>query len=250
MLANQTTPLLSLRDIAKQFGAVKAVQDVDFTVAPGQVVALLGDNGAGKSTLVKIIAGVFHPDAGSMTFDGQTANWRSPRDSRSAGIEVVYQDLGLVSWMSIARNFFLGKELTTRWGSLDLNRMRMIARDSIAELGVPLVDTDQSIGRLSGGQQKAVAIARSLYFGVRLMILDEPPAALSVGETRKVLQVVHELRTRGIAVIFITHNMHHALDVADRFVVISTGKKILDAPRDDVNHTILERAIVDGTGIG
>ena len=250
MPTSETRTLLSLHNIDKQFGAVKAVHDVDFTVAPGQVVALLGDNGAGKSTLIKIIAGVFRPDAGEMTFGGQTADWRSPRDSRAAGIEVVYQDLGLVSWMSIARNFFLGKELTTPLWSLDLNRMRMIARDRIAELGVPLVDTDQPIGRLSGGQQKAVAIARSLYFGVRLMILDEPTAALSVGETRKVLEVIHELRKRGIAVIFITHNMHHALDVADRFVVISTGKKILDAPRDDVNHTILERAIVDGTGIG
>ena len=125
--------------------------------------------------------------------------------------------------------------------------MRTISRQGIAELGISLPDTDRTVGQLSGGQQKAVAIARSLHFGVRLMILDEPTAALSVGETRTVLNVIRELRERGIAVIFITHNMHHALDVADRFVVISAGKKVLDADRDDVDHAILERAVVHGT---
>lgn len=249
MSARETPPLLSLRNLRKRFGAVEAVSGVDLTVESGQVTALLGDNGAGKSTLVKIVAGVFRPNAGRMELSGQIVNWRSPRDSRAAGIEVVYQDLGLVSSMSIARNFFLGKELTL-YGFLDVARMRTISRQGIAELGISLPDTDRTVGQLSGGQQKAVAIARSLHFGVRLMILDEPTAALSVGETRTVLNVIRELRERGIAVIFITHNMHHALDAADRFVVISTGTKILDANRDDVNHTILERAIVDGTGIG
>lgn len=246
MSARETSPLLSLRNLRKRFGAVEAVSGVDLTVESGQVTALLGDNGAGKSTLVKIVAGVFRPNAGRMELSGQIVNWRSPRDSRAAGIEVVYQDLGLVSSMSIARNFFLGKELTL-YGFLDVARMRAISRQGIAELGISLPDTDRAVGQLSGGQQKAVAIARSLHFGVRLMILDEPTAALSVGETRTVLNVIRELRERGIAVIFITHNMHHALDVADRFVVISAGKKVLDADRDDVDHAILERAVVHGT---
>ena len=246
MSARETSPLLSLRNLRKRFGAVEAVSGVDLTVESGQVTALLGDNGAGKSTLVKIVAGVFRPNAGRMELSGQIVNWRSPRDSRAAGIEVVYQDLGLVSSMSIARNFFLGKELTL-YGFLDVARMRTISRQGIAELGISLPDTDRAVGQLSGGQQKAVAIARSLHFGVRLMILDEPTAALSVGETRTVLNVVRELREGGIAVIFITHNMHHALDVADRFVVISAGKKVLDADRDDVDHAILERAVVHGT---
>ena len=207
------------------------------------------NNGAGKSTLIKFIAGVFRADQGRMEFAGRRVNWRSPRDSRTSGIEVVYQDLGLVPYLSIARNFFLGKELTTRWGTLDLVRMREVSRNRIAELGVTLSDTDRPVGRLSGGQQKAVAIARSLHFGVRLMILDEPTAALSVGETRTVLNVIGELQQRGIGVIFITHNMHHALDVADRFVVLSAGKKVLDANRDQVDHNILEREIVDGVGV-
>ena len=242
-------PLLHLRDLHKRFGAVEAVRGVDFIVHPGQVVALLGDNGAGKSTLVKMIAGVFRPDRGELEFCGQSVYWRSPRDSRTAGIEVVYQDLGLIPWLSIARNFFLGKELTTRFGTLDLPSMRTVAREKIAELGVSLPDVDRPVSRLSGGQQKAVAIARSVHFGVRLMILDEPTAALSVGETRTVLRVVKELRERGIAVILITHNMHHALEVAERFVVISSGKKVLDHQREAVDQAILERAIVDGIGL-
>ncbi|MCH2129755.1 MAG: ATP-binding cassette domain-containing protein [Pirellulaceae bacterium] len=246
MMTSDTSSLLSVCGVHKRFAAIEAVRGVDLTVAKGQIVALLGDNGAGKSTLVKIIAGVFRPDQGRMEFAGEPAHWRSPRDSRAAGIEVVYQDLGLVSWLSIARNFFLGKELTTRWGTLDLPTMRSVAQKSIAELGVSLPDIDRPVDRLSGGQQKAVAIARSLYFGVRLMILDEPTAALSVGETRTVLNVIGKLRERGIAVIFITHNMHHALDVADRFVVLSAGSKVLDVNRDNVDHAILERTIVDG----
>ncbi|HCK40571.1 MAG: ABC transporter ATP-binding protein [Planctomycetaceae bacterium] len=248
-MTTQPPPLLAVHDIHKRFAAVEAVRGVDLTVASGQVVALLGDNGAGKSTLVKIIAGVFPQDKGLLEFAGQRKKWRSPRDSRAAGIEVVYQDLGLVPWLSIARNFFLGKELTTRWGTLDLPRMRTIAQKCVAELGISLDDVDRPVGRFSGGQQKAVAIARSLYFGVRLMILDEPTAALSVGETRTVLRVVSDLRQRGIAVILITHNMHHALEVADRFVVVSEGKKVLDANRDEVDHAILERTIVDGVGM-
>lgn len=244
MIDRPSQLLLSLRNVRKRFGAVEAVCDVDMSLASGEVVALLGDNGAGKSTLVKIIAGVIPPDGGEVKFAGQTVKWNSPRDSRAVGVEVVYQDLGLVPWMSIARNFFLGKELTTPWWGLDLQRMRHIAVKEIAELGIELADPDRPVGRLSGGQQKAVAIARSLYFGVRLMILDEPTAALSVGETRTVLRVVRELGERGISVLLITHNMHHALEVADRFVVISMGRKVLDADRDEVSQSTLENAIV------
>ena len=239
-------PIVRLTGIKKRFGPVEALRGVDCEIRQGEVVALVGDNGAGKSTLVKILAGVFPPDEGQLSYKGKTVRWRNPRQSRASGIEIVYQDLGLVAPMSIARNFFLGKELTSRLGFLEMAEMRAGAVKGVGELGIRINDPDELVGNLSGGQQKAVAIGRSLYFGVKVLMLDEPTAALSVKETHIVLEVIKSLREKNVAVVFITHNINHAFDVSDRFVVMAAGQKVWDVEKSGVTPQQLTTAIMEG----
>lgn len=245
-MLDSRTPVARMVNIKKSFGQTHAVRGVDLDLFEGEILALVGDNGAGKSTLVKILAGVFPPTEGEIFYQNKRVVWRDPGESRVAGIEIVYQDLGLIPLLSVARNFFLGKEpIKNRLlNLLDTNRMRTDSLRAIGELGIVLPDADAVVGTLSGGQQKAVAIARSLYYGVKVLILDEPTAALSLRQTREVLDVVHSLKRRHISVIFITHNIHHAFSVADRFVVLAAGRKLWEVQKESVTPEQLATAVL------
>ena len=233
---SQQKAIVEFSGVWKRFGQVTALQDVSCSFTAGQITALVGDNGAGKSTVVKTICGVFAPDDGVFTFEGQPAHWHSPDDARRAGVETVYQDLALVDCLSVARNFFLGKEPRRFRGFpwLDHVKMRRDALAGVAELGVNLASADQPVERLSGGQRKSIAIARSLYFQPKLLILDEPTAALSIKESRSVLDHVRAVKSRGISVIFITHNIHLVYPIADRFLVLDQGQKIAEVEKEEV----------------
>jgi simple sugar transport system ATP-binding protein len=230
--------LLEARGISKAFGKVQALVDVDFRVGAGEVVGLVGDNGAGKSTLIKIITGVHRPDAGQLFFEGQPIHLASPKEARALGIETVYQDLALVEQMSIARNFFLGNEPIRRLGPLrllDAAAMHRVTEQRLREIGITtLRSASQDVGVLSGGERQAIAIGRTMHFGAKLIILDEPTSALSIKETRKVLDYIGEARRRGLSVIFITHNLYHVYPVSDRIVVFDHGRKTGDFSRDAV----------------
>ena len=236
MLAQEKMPLLKIRGLTKTFGEVIALKDIDLDVDYNEVVGLLGDNGAGKSTLVRILMGVYAPDKGEISFLGRKTRFRSPDEARAAGIEIVYQGSNLIGTMSIWRNFFIGKEETKRYGFfslLDVPSMKKKALASLEEIGIEMRSADEGVSILSGGQQQSVAITRALYFDAKLLILDEPTTALSVRETAKVLDFVKGLKGRGISVIFITHNIYHVFDVADRFEILDHGIKICSLNKKD-----------------
>ncbi|HET9660107.1 MAG TPA: ATP-binding cassette domain-containing protein [Thermomicrobiales bacterium] len=219
-------PAVQLRDICKYFGTVIALEHVDIAAHYGEVHCLLGDNGAGKSTLIKIISGVFPPDRGEYLFEGKPVRFSSPRDALDLGIATVYQDLAMIPLMSISRNFFLGSEPTRGWGPFkrfDLKFADQVTREELAKMGIKIRDTQQAVGTLSGGERQSVAIARAVYNGAKVLILDEPTAALGVKEAGVVLRYIAQARARGIAVIFITHNVHHAYPVGDRFTILNRG---------------------------
>ncbi len=223
----QGTPLVELQHVSKYFGTVIALKDVSMSVYPGEVMCLLGDNGAGKSTLIKIISGVHPPDEGKLLVEGREVHFASPRDALNAGIATVYQDLAIVPLMSISRNFFLGSEPTRGWGPFrrfDVARADRITREELAKMGIDVRDTAQAVGTLSGGERQSVAIARAVYFGAKVLILDEPTAALGVKEAGVVLRYVAQARARGLGVVFITHNIHHAYPIGDRFTILNRGR--------------------------
>lgn len=238
-VARPAHPLLEARGISKAFGKVQALVSVDFRVGYQEVVGLVGDNGAGKSTLIKIITGVHPPDRGQLFFEGRPAHLASPKEARALGIETVYQDLALVEQMSIARNFFLGNEPIRRVGPLPLldgATMHRRTEQVLREIGITtLRSASQDVGVLSGGERQAIAIGRTMHFGAKLIILDEPTSALSIKETRKVLDYVGQAKRRGLSVIFITHNLYHVYPVSDRIVVLDHGRKIGDFARDAVS---------------
>ena len=237
--------LVNMVAITKRFGHVEALRNVDLQLNSGEVLGLVGDNGAGKSSMVKILAGVYPSSEGEIYFQGQRVQWSDPREARSAGIEIVYQDLGLIPALDLTRNFFLGKEPSTGiLRSLDLKKMRQEAIRGVREIGIEIKDPEEPVSTYSGGQQKALAIARAVYFGVKVLILDEPTAALSIAEQGVVLDLVRDTRNRGIGVIFITHNMYHAFEVADRFIVFAAGRKILEADKMNVTPEILTNAVI------
>jgi simple sugar transport system ATP-binding protein len=222
-------PLIALDNVSKFFGSVIALRDVSMEVGPGEVLCLLGDNGAGKSTLIKIISGVYPPDSGRLLVEGQERRFASPRDALDAGIATVYQDLAMIPLMGIARNFFLGSEPTKGWGPFrrfDTKQADLIARDELAKMGIRVRDTSQAVGTLSGGERQSIAIARAVYFGAKVLILDEPTAALGVKEAGVVLRYIVQARARGIGVVFITHNVHHAYPIGDRFTLLNRGRSI------------------------
>lgn len=220
-------PRIEARHVGKTFGNVQALADVSMMVRAGEVHCLLGDNGAGKSTLIKILSGVYQPDAGQLLIDGTEVNLAGPADALRVGIATAYQDLAIVPLMSIARNFFLGAEPTIGRGPsrrLDMAKMNAISRDELIRMGVAVRDTSQSVSTLSGGERQSVAIARAVYFGARTLILDEPTAALGVKESGIVLQHIRRARDRGLAVVFITHNAHHAWAIGDTFTLLLRGR--------------------------
>ncbi|MEI8333040.1 MAG: ATP-binding cassette domain-containing protein [Chloroflexota bacterium] len=220
-------PVLEARGVSKYFGTVVALKDVSLSVRPGEVNCLLGDNGAGKSTLIKILSGVYRPDEGSLYMGGQAVSLKSPRDGLDRGISTVYQDLAILPLMSITRNFFLGSEPTKGVGPFrrfDLEGAARIAKEQMREIGIEVRDTGQLVGTLSGGERQTLAIARAEYFGAKVLILDEPTSALGVKEAAIVLRHVLRARSRGLGVIFITHNVQHALPVGDVFTILAQGR--------------------------
>jgi simple sugar transport system ATP-binding protein len=222
----QGIPLLEVQHVSKYFGSVIALKDISMTVFAGQVMCLLGDNGAGKSTLIKILSGVHRPSEGRYLVEGKEVHFSSPRDALSAGIATVYQDLAMIPLMSISRNFFLGSEPTKGWGPFrryDAVFADRVTREEMARIGIQLRETSQAVGTLSGGERQSVAIARAVYFGAKVLILDEPTAALGVKEAGMVLRYIAQARARGLGVVFITHNPHHAYPIGDRFTLLNRG---------------------------
>jgi len=229
-------PLLEVRDVAKYFGNVNALQHISLNVYAGEVTCVLGDNGAGKSTLIKILSGVFQPDEGEFLIEGQPVTLAGPREARAQGIATVFQDLATVPLMSLWRNFFLGQEPTVGWGPLrrlDTGKARDIMRDELMKMGIDVRDPNQNVGTLSGGERQALAIARAVYFGARVLILDEPTSALGVRQSGIVLKYVVQAREMGKGVIFITHNPHHAYPVGDRFYLLKRGRLMASLLKSD-----------------
>ncbi|WP_133740222.1 ATP-binding cassette domain-containing protein [Actinorugispora endophytica] len=242
-------PVLELRGVGKTFGNIRALSGIDLKVGAGEVTCILGDNGAGKSTLIKIIAGLHAPTSGEYRVDGEPVAFTSPRQALDRGIATVYQDLALVPLMPVWRNFFLGSEIRTGFGPfrmLDVAGMRRVAEEELGKMGIDLPDIDAPVGNLSGGQRQVVAIARAVYFGARVLILDEPTAALGVKQSGVVLKYVNAARDAGLGVIFITHNPHHAFMVGDHFVVVKLGRTELDAPRSELTLEELTHHMAGG----
>ncbi|GIH68421.1 ATP-binding cassette domain-containing protein [Sphaerimonospora thailandensis] len=240
-------PILELDDVGKSYGNVHALRGVGLNVRQGEVTCVLGDNGAGKSTLIKIIAGLHEHTDGTMRLDGVACRFGSPRDAQSRGIATVYQDLALAPLMSVWRNFFLGNEL--RRGPLrilDIARMKRICGEELVKMGVIIPDLDRPVASLSGGQRQCIAIARAIYFGARVIILDEPTAALGVKQSGVVLKYIVKARDAGLGVILITHNPHHAYLVGDHFVILKLGRVVLDARRDELTLEQLTTEMAGG----
>jgi fructose transport system ATP-binding protein len=229
--ADGRVPVLQASDVAKRYGSVTALEGVDFEVYQGEICALVGDNGAGKSTLVKILSGAIRPDSGMIRFRGRTVDFRSPRDAREAGIETVYQDLALAPDLDVAANLFLGREIKQPGilGFLDFynqRAMRAGAAQHLRELKVNLRSIRQTVETLSGGQRQSVAVARAVFWSKDVVILDEPTAALGVAQSTMVLSLMQRVRDAGTAVIFISHNMPHVFEVADRMIVLRRGRRV------------------------
>jgi simple sugar transport system ATP-binding protein len=241
--------LLQVDNVSKYFGSVVALKDVSAFVNAGEVTCILGDNGAGKSSLIKILSGVHQHDEGRMLVDGGEVRFDSPRDARAKGIATVYQDLAMVPLMSIWRNFFLGAEPTGGFGPLrrfDIGFAKRTVREQLHEMGIDIRDPDQPVGTLSGGERQSVAIARAIYFGARVLILDEPTSALGVKQAGVVLRYIVQARDKGVAVIFITHNPHHAFPVGDHFVLLNRGRVIGDYEKGHVTRAELVREMAGG----
>jgi simple sugar transport system ATP-binding protein len=243
------TPLVEMRDVGKRYGNIRALSGISLRVGAGEITCVLGDNGAGKSTLIKIISGLHQHDEGELLVDGENVRFTSPRDSLDRGIATVYQDLAVVALMPIWRNFFLGSEVRqpiSRARLLNTGFMKTTSRSELLKMGIDLPDMDQPIGTLSGGQRQCVAIARAIYLGARVLILDEPTAALGVKQSGVVLKYVAAARDAGLGVILITHNPHHAYMVGDHFVLLSRGEGKLDCKRAEITLDELTRQMAGG----
>ncbi len=247
MSSSPSDPIIELVDVGKRYGHVRALQGVSLSVRAGEVTCVLGDNGAGKSSLIKIMSGSHQADEGRMLVNGQETRFTSPREALKVGIATVYQDLAVVDLMETWRNFFLGSEIRKPLPvlrPLDIREMRRICASELANLGIHLKDVNQPIGTLSGGERQSVAIARAVYFGARVLILDEPTAALGVKQSGVVLRYIAKAREAGVGVVFITHNPHHAFMIGDQFTVLSLGRVSLSARTGEitVEHLIREMA--------
>ncbi|WP_329476490.1 ATP-binding cassette domain-containing protein [Kribbella sp. NBC_01510] len=240
-------PTLELRGIDKSFGPVHVLSSVDFTATAGEVTALVGDNGAGKTTLVKCIGGIYHVDAGELIFDGTPRTVGGPRDAAALGVEIVYQDLALCDNLDIVDNMFLGRERISRFRTLDENTMEKLARQALDSLSVRTVRSiRQRVASLSGGQRQTVAIAKSVLWESKVVILDEPTAALGVAQTEQVLDLVRRLAEHGVAVILVSHNMNDVMRVADSIGVLFLGRMAAQVRRADVTQTQVVELITAG----
>jgi simple sugar transport system ATP-binding protein len=252
-MAEKSTPIIEMKGVGKNYGNINALRGVNLTVSRGEVTCILGDNGAGKSTLINIIAGLFQHSQGEYLVDGQAVQFSSPREALDRGIATVYQTLALVPLLPVWRNFFLGSELTKGRGlfqRLDIATMWEQTGDELHRMGIALEDLEQPVGTLSGGQRQVVAIARAVHFGARVLILDEPTAALGVAQSGLVLRYISAAaRDHGVGVIFITHNPHHAYMVGDHFMVLQRGEVDLDAARSDLTLENLMFHMAGGAGL-
>jgi D-xylose transport system ATP-binding protein len=242
-------PIIEMRGIDKHYGGVHAVQGVDLDIYPGEIHALVGDNAAGKSTLIKILSGAVTKDAGTISFDGQPVEIKTPRDAKQLSIETVYQDLALADNLDVPSNVFLGREMT-RTGllrfMLDNREMAKRSRSLLSRLKINIPNSRLRVRSMSGGQRQSIAIARCVCFNARVVILDEPTAALGVEETRKVYALVREMRDQGLAVLLISHNLNHVIDNCDRITVLKTGRLVGSRTVQDTSHDEILRMIVSG----
>jgi simple sugar transport system ATP-binding protein len=241
--------LIEVQNVSKSFGSVVALKDISMKVNAGEVMCLLGDNGAGKSTLIKILSGVHRPSDGHYMVEGKEARFSSPRDALSAGIATVFQDLAMIPLMGISRNFFLGSEPTKGWGPFrrfDTKFADRVTREELARIGIQIRDTGQAVGTLSGGERQSVAIARAVYFGAKVLILDEPTAALGVKEAGIVLRYIAQARARGLGVIFITHNPHHAYPIGDHFTLLNRGRSLGTFAKSEISRQELTSMMAGG----
>lgn len=244
-----SAPLIEMIDIEKHFGSVIALAGVSLEVHGGECHCLLGDNGAGKSTFIKTLSGVHQPTHGEMKIDGITQRFSNARAAIDAGIATVYQDLAMIPLMSVARNFWMGREPQKSLGPLkmwDAEKANRVTMEEMARMGINLREADQAVGTLSGGERQTVAIARAVYFGARVLILDEPTSALGVRQTANVLSTIDKVRKKGIGVVFITHNVRHAMAVGDRFTVLNRGKTLGTAKRGEVSVEELQDLMAGG----
>jgi simple sugar transport system ATP-binding protein len=241
--------LLELQRVSKYFGNIIALHNITTSLKAGEVTCVLGDNGAGKSTFIKILAGVHRHDEGHFVMEGEEVNFHSPRDAKAAGIATVYQDLAMAPLMSIWRNFFLGSEPTVGWGPLrrfDVDFAKQTAVNEMKKMGIDVRDPEQPVGTLSGGERQSVAIARAVYFGAKVLILDEPTAALGVKQSGVVLKYIIAARDRGLGVIFITHNPHHAYPVGDRFLILKRGQSLGNFAKGEISREELTQMMAGG----
>ncbi|QBF47583.1 ATP-binding cassette domain-containing protein [Janibacter limosus] len=243
--AADVEPLVVMKNVGKSYGNVNALQGVNLEVYPGEVTCVLGDNGAGKSTLIKIMAGLHEHTSGSFEVAGVKRQLASPRAAQALGIATVYQDLALAPLMSVWRNFFMGNEIR-KGPFLDSRAMRRIADEELQKMGIQIGDLDRPVGGLSGGQKQCIAIARAIYFGAKVIILDEPTAALGVKQSGVVLKYIAKARDAGLGVVFITHNPHHAYLVGNHFIILKLGRLTLDAHRDELTLDQLTAEMAGG----
>lgn len=246
------TPLIEVRDLVKHFGPVIALSGVSMKVGRGEVMCLLGDNGAGKSTLIKTLAGVIKPSSGDFLLEGRPVAFSSPRQALDAGIATVYQDLAMIPLMSITRNFFMGREPTRGIGpfrAIDFKHCNAVAREEMRRIGIDIRDPSHAVGTLSGGERQCVAIARAVYFGAKVLILDEPTSALGVAQTSMVLKYVDQVRRKGLGVIFITHNVRHAFAVGDAFTVLDRGRTLGTYRKGEISLDSLQTLMAGGKAL-
>ena len=243
-------PYLRVEKLVKKFGPFTALNGVDLEIHAGEVHALLGDNGAGKSTLIKTLAGVHEPSGGQIYVEGKPVNFRSPRDATAAGIGTVYQDLAINQLMSVTRNFFMGREMKGAFGTLKMDEMDKIAHEEMLKIGIDFSDPTQAVGTMSGGQRQTLAIARAIYFGAKVLILDEPTSALGQKQQMEVLNTIKRVRARGdIAIIFITHNEIHSKLVGDRYTFLALGQVIGAGTKEELEGQDIRRLMAGGADI-
>jgi len=244
--------MVKAEGVHKRFGRLEVLNGITLEVSSGQVMCLLGDNGAGKSTLIKILSGVHQPSEGHYLFEGKEVHFTSPRDALNMGIATVFQDLAMIPLMGISRDFFLGSEPTKGWGPFrrfDVNFANRVTREELSRMGIQIRDTAQSVGTLSGGERQSVAIARAVYFGAKLLILDEPTAALGVKEAGVVLRYIAQARARGLGVIFITHNPHHAYPIGDSFTILNRGRSYGTFAKSEISREELTGMMAGGEAL-